>query len=114
MFTFILFVILALVFGYFATQNTQLITITLANNVIPDVPLYMVIGASLLIGLAFSWLLSLIDSLFTAIDMRGKNSSLKQAQKTIQELTKEINQLEIENARLKGKGERGQDDDESL
>ncbi len=112
MFTLILFVILALIFGYFASQNTQNITITLANYVITSIPLYIVIGVALLIGLSLSWLYSLLDSFSAAMKLRGKDSTIKDSKRTIHDLTKRVNQLEIENAKLKGRKE--QADDESL
>lgn len=112
MLTLILLVILGLIFGYFASQNTQTITITLANYVITSIPLYIVIGATLLLGLSLSWLISLLDSFSMAMKFREKNSTIKDSKRTIQDLTKRVNQLEIENAGLKGKGE--QVDDESL
>lgn len=114
MFPLILLVSLGLGFGYFATQNTQHITISLANYVIPSVPLYIIIGVTLLIGFAISWIISLSDMLSTTFRMRGKESTIKNAKKTIHDLTKQINELEIENATLKGKLENGPVDDESL
>lgn len=113
MFTLILLVILALAFGYFATQNTLNIPLTLANYTISSIPLYIVLGATLLIGLLFSWLISILDSFSNAMKLRGKDSAIKNSKKAIQDLTKRINQLEIENAKLKGKKEQ-EEDDESL
>ena len=105
MLTVILFLILALVFGYFATQNTQSITITVANYTLSSIPLYAAVGITLLIGLSFSWLVSLIDTFSAAMKLRGKEHKIKDANKTIQDLTKQIKDLEIENARLKGQSE---------
>jgi uncharacterized integral membrane protein len=101
MFTLILFVILGIMFGYFATQNTQTITITLANYA-TSIPLYIAIGITLLLGLSFSWLISLLNSFSFAMKMRGKNSTIKDSKRTISDLTKHVNELEIENAKLKG------------
>ena len=105
MFTVILFLILALVFGYFATQNTQHINLTVANYSLSSIPLYAVVGITLLIGLLFSWLVSLMDSFSGAMKLRGKEHKIKDANKTIQDLNKQVKELEIENARLKGKNE---------
>ncbi len=102
MFTFIIFIIFALAFGYFATQNTQTISITLANYTISKVPLYIVLGVTLLIGLALSWINSLLDSLITSFTIRDKEHTIKDSKTKIRDLTKRINQLEIENAELKG------------
>ena len=105
MFIIILLLILALVFGYFATQNTQHISITIANYTLSSIPLYAVVGLTLLIGLSFSWLVSLIDSFSIAMKLRGKEHKIKDANKTIQDLNKQVKDLEIENSRLKGKNE---------
>lgn len=105
MLTVILFLILALVFGYFATQNTQHITITVATYTLSSIPLYAAVGITLLIGLSFSWLVSLIDSFSVAMKLRGKEHKIKDANKTIQDLTKQVKELEIENARLRGQNE---------
>lgn len=112
MFALILLVILALAFGYFATQNTLNIPITLASYTFSGVPLYIVLGITLLIGLLFSWFVSLLDSFSVAMKLRGKDSTIKDSNKTIQDLTKRVNELEIENAKLKGSKE--QTDDKSL
>lgn len=106
MFTLILFIVLALGYGYFATQNTALVSIVLPYITIPDIPMYMVIGISLLIGLTFSWLISLVDSLFATMALHGKDSTIKDAKKTNAELSRKINELEIENAKLQGKLEK--------
>ena len=100
MFTLILLVILALGFSYFATENTQLQTITLAGYTLTPVPIYILIGVTLLLGLSLSWIISLLDSLSVAFKLRGKEHAIKDAKTTIQELTKKVNQLEIENAKL--------------
>ena len=113
MFDFILLIILAIIFGYFSTQNTQTITITLANYTFQNIPLYLAIGVTLLLGISLSWFISLIDSFSTAMKIRGKENTIKDAKKTIQELTKQINTLEIDNAELKGKVEK-KHDNESL
>ena len=110
MFTFIIFIILALTFGYFATQNTQTIAVTLANQTLPNVPLYIILGVTLLIGLAFSWIISLFDSLASALKIRGKDHKIKDAKNTIHEMTRRINQLELENAKLQKQMGKGRDD----
>ncbi|CAN5128063.1 hypothetical protein BH09PAT2_BH09PAT2_01670 [soil metagenome] len=102
MFTFILYVILALVFGYFATQNTMLVSITLLGAHLSNIPLYIVMGVTLVIGLAFSWIISLIDWFSAALKIRNKEHVIQDSKKTIHELEKKINHLELENAKLTG------------
>lgn len=114
MFTLILLLILAIIFGYFATQNTLNIPITFANYTLPNIPLYMVIGITFLLGLSFSWLNNLLDAFSSTMKLRDKDSAIKNSKKTINDLTKRVNQLEIENAKFKGKLGKEQVDDESL
>lgn len=101
MLTFILFIIVVLAFGVFATQNTQSITITFANYTIPHVPLYIVLGASLLIGLIVSSISNLSDAFSAAMKLRGKEHTIKSGNSTIKQLEKKIDQLEAENVRLR-------------
>lgn len=102
MFGIILLVVTALGFGYFATQNTLSIPIVLTGYNIGDIPLYVVIGVSFLLGLFLFWLISLVDSVGFAMKLRGKENTIKDTKKNIQDLTRRINELEIENAQLKG------------
>ena len=102
MFTFILYVILAIVFGYFATQNTQPVSISLLGATLSDIPLYAVLGVTLLVGLAFSWFIGLFDTLASSMKIRGKEHVIKDSKATIAELKKKINQLELENAEQTG------------
>lgn len=101
--------LLAIIFGYFATQNTQTISVTLAGRTLPHIPLYIVLGVTFLIGLAFSWIMSLFDSLASALKIRGKDKKIKDAKNTIHEMTKRVNQLEIENAKLKNQIDKERD-----
>lgn len=114
MFSLILLILVGLGYGYFATQNTQLVTLTFANYTFPEISLYIVIGITLLVGFAICWIISLSDTLSSALKLRGKNSKIKDNKQTIQNLTKKVNQLEIENANLQGKLEKGARDESSL
>lgn len=102
MFSLIIYLILAIVFGYFATQNTGLISLTLASYKIEHIPLYVALGLTLLVGLFFSWLNGLFDLFASTMKIRGKEHTIKNDKKIIHELTKKINQLELENAKLTG------------
>jgi uncharacterized membrane protein YciS (DUF1049 family) len=107
MFTFILFILLALILGYFATQNPQTISIKLANQTLPQIPLYIILGVTFLIGFAFSWIMSFFNSLASALKIRGKDHKIKDSKNTIHEMTKRVNQLELENAKLKKQIDKG-------
>ncbi len=102
MFTLILLVVLGLVFGYFATQNTQSVPVTLANTTLTDVPLYILLGITLLIGFGISWVINILDSITAAFKLRGKDKTIKNAKATVGELEKRVSELEVENAKLKG------------
>ncbi len=102
MFTFILYVILAIIFGYFATQNTQPISITLLEAKLQNIPLYAILGVTLIVGLTFSWFISLFDSIGASLKIRGKDHDIKDKKVTIETLKKEIVDLKIENAKLSG------------
>ena len=107
-------VIVGLGIGYFATQNTNLISLHLGPYITPEVPLYFVLIGTLLLGLLLSWIFSLVNSLSSKMALHGKENEIKADEKTIAELTKEIHQLELDNTRLKEKSGEGENDDKSL
>ena len=106
--------IVLFVFGigvaFFATQNTQAISITFANYSLNGIPLYIIVLISLLLGFAVSWIISLFDIISSAFKIRGKESTIKDANKQISELTKRVHQLELENERLKAESGHPRDD----
>jgi uncharacterized membrane protein len=97
--------ILLLVFGgamvYLAQNNLMLVTVRLGSYVISGIPLFYVIIGSLLTGLVLAYLMYLVNSIFTAFTMRGKDNKIKQGKSDIVDLTKQIHKLELENERLK-------------
>ncbi len=107
-------VIVGLGIGYFATQNTTLISLHFGSYTIPSVPLYLVVSGTLLLGLLLAWIFSLINSLSSKIALHGKENKIKEEEKTIAELTKEIHQLELENTRLKERYGEENSDEKSL
>lgn len=103
MFTLILLVVIGLSFGYFATQNTTGVPVNIAGVVYSQVPLYIVLGITLLIGLALSWIISMIDSIYVSMSMCGKDNVIKDTKRSNAELMKQVRQLELENAKLRGR-----------
>jgi len=101
MFGVILFVIIALVFGYFSTQNSIPISLTFGDRIIPDVPLYLILGVTLLIGLLYSWLVSLVNSWFFARSLRGKEHTISNVKKENDTISQRLVELEMENTRLR-------------
>ncbi len=110
MFSLIVLVVFGIGVAFFATQNTQLISITLANYPLDGVPLYVIVLGSLLLGFVVSWITNLIDVISSALKIHGKESTIKDANKQISELTKRVHQLELENERLKAESGHPSDD----
>lgn len=107
----ILTVLLGLGLAFFATQNGGLISLYFGSLVIPNTPIYLVAIAALLLGLLIAWLFYLLRSFSSSLLLHTKENKLKDANRTIAQLTKSIHQLEIDNARLKEKlGEEAFDD----
>lgn len=101
----ILIVLLGLGFAYFATQNMAAVVVNIANYSF-YVPLYLVVIASMLVGLLFSLILSLFENISASLVIWGKEGTIKREQKEIAELSKHVHQLERENTELKSKRSR--------
>lgn len=114
MLTLVLTVIFGLIFAYFATQNTEGVTMRFAEYNSAIIPLYLVVLGSLLVGLLLAWLINFINSIASSITLHGKESELKKAERMVAELTKRIHQLELENTRLKAENNEETLDDKSL
>ena len=97
----IVIVALGSIIAYFATQNTSPVSVSFVGYLI-TVPLYIIVVGSLLIGFLISWIFSLVDSLSSFLKIHGKESKIKQDQKEIADLKKQIRELELENENLKG------------
>lgn len=90
-------------FAYFATQNTQLVSVNVFHYTYPNIPLYVVVLAALLIGIVISLVISFFGFISTTLKIFGKDSKIKQSSKEIDILNKRIHDLELENENLKGK-----------
>ncbi len=110
MFALIVLFIFGIGVAYFGTQNTQTISVTLANYNLNGIPVYVIVLGSLLLGFIISWIISLVDVISSAFKIRGKESSIKDANKQIANLTKTVHQLELENERLKAQSGHPSDD----
>ncbi len=108
-----LFIVFGVLFGYFATLNTMLVTIHFGTYTLSNIALYLVVLASLGIGVLFATLFYLVKTLSAKFVFHKKEGELMSAQREIAELTKKNHRLEIENTRLKTKaGEELADEDE--
>lgn len=100
----LLFIAFGLLFGYFATMNTDLVAVRFGNATLDPIPLYILVLVSFGIGVVFASLFSMIKSFATGI-------SLRRAEKETAQLTKQVHKLELENTELKVKtGEEGMDE----
>lgn len=100
----ILLFIFSLSVAYFATQNTGNVHILIGNYLFRDIPLYVIVVGSLLIGIFVSWLISLVDSFSSFFILHGKDHEIKRMQKIINTLQEKNHDLEVENTHLQLKG----------
>lgn len=94
-------VIFGVAIGYFATQNTMPVTIRLAEYAIEEVPLYLVVLGSLLAGLLIAWILYIARAVSSSITIHGKDTEVRKARQTAADLEHRVQELEVENARLR-------------
>ena len=97
----IVLLLLGLVFGVFAVQNTQHVTVSFFNVSIKDVPVYLVMIIPLITGLTVAWIISLVGTFSHFLAMRGKNSTINESKKNVAMLNARITELENENEELK-------------
>lgn len=108
----IVLLIFALGFAVFAAQNTAPVALRFISNSTPPIPLFFILGVTLLLGIVLSWILTAFHRFSVARKLKGKEKRIQTADETIAELTKEVHKLELDNARLKK--DAGEDDDTSL
>ena len=87
--------------AYFGMQNISPVTIRLNEYVWDDVPLYLVIVGSLLVGLFIAWILYFARSVSSTLTIYGKDRAMKKAKHTVADLERRVQELEAEKARLK-------------
>ncbi len=100
----ILSVLFGLGIGYFATQNTLPVTIHMGELILEEVPLYLVVLGSLLLGLFIAWTFYLARTLSTTLAIYGRDSAIKRAKQVVADLEQRVRDLEAANARLKVDG----------
>jgi uncharacterized integral membrane protein len=94
-------VLFGLGIGYFATENTIPVTLRLAEYALEDVPLYLVVMGSLLVGLFIAWILFIARSVSTRLTIYGKDQVVRKTRRTVSDLEQRVHELEGENARLR-------------
>ncbi|HTM10614.1 MAG TPA: lipopolysaccharide assembly protein LapA domain-containing protein [Verrucomicrobiae bacterium] len=100
--------------GYFATQNTMPVTLQFADYAIEEVPIYLVVIGSLVIGIFIAWIIHLTRSVSSTITIRGKNNEVRRARQDAAELEQRVRDLEVENARLRARYPEPADYDEPV
>lgn len=99
--TVIITILFGLIITYFAIQNTGAVTLHFLSYTFDGIPTYLVVVGALLVGLLFSWIISLVKDIGTGFAMRGKENKIKDYKKENVQFLKENHQLELENTRLK-------------
>jgi uncharacterized integral membrane protein len=67
-------VLFGIVVSYLAIQNTALVTLQFVGYSFTNIPQYLVILGSLLLGFLVAGLVSSVDSMFAAFRIMGKNN----------------------------------------
>ncbi len=88
-------------FTFLSMQNTEVVSLNFLNYYFPNVPINYVILGAMLVGVILAYCSSFINSISTALHIRGQHKQLKQEKKEVMELTKKVHQLELENVGLK-------------
>jgi len=99
--TLILLVLFGIIAGIFAAQNTGHASIIVASYPLKDIPMYLIVLGSLLMGLLLSSVMSLVSYIKSSFMLHGKDVKIRETKRTVGDLTKQIHQLELENAKLK-------------
>jgi len=77
MFMISLAIIFGLFFTVFATQNTQTVNLVFGELTVPQIPLYIVILGSLLLGVIISWIFNLFDNISAFFILNRKEKTLR-------------------------------------
>jgi len=97
----ILFLVVGSILAYISKYNFAPVTVNLGLHVFSNIPLFYVIVASVVFGLALSYLVYLVHDISTSFTIRGKNKEIKKEKDEVLELTKNVHQLELENEKQK-------------
>lgn len=97
--TLIITIFFGLIIAFFATQNTGFVSIKFLEYAV-SVPVYIAVIGGLLIGLLFSWIISVGKDIGNSFTLRGKEHKITDYKKENEDLLRQIHQLEIRNAKL--------------
>lgn len=103
MFSLLITLLFAVGIAYFATQNTNGVSLTITNYTFKNISLYLIVLGSVFLGIFLSFFIHLFDVISSHFVLRGKDQTIQEAKKEIETLQEENHELEKEVARLKGK-----------
>jgi hypothetical protein len=110
----ILFITFGLFFSYFATLNTTVVTLNFGVYILKNVPIYILVIISVGLGVIFASLFYFVKSISYKFAFGQRNKELKDKSKEIALLTRQLHEMEIENAKLKTKSGNLPDDGDSI
>ena len=103
-------IVLSIIFSIFATQNTGLITLYFYSYSLPNIPIYIVILASVLSAFVISLLVQLIKNLSSGMTISNQKSKIKFLKRELAEVIKDLHKMELENAKFKAEAGEPQDE----
>lgn len=110
----LLFIAFGLVFGYFATLNTSLVSVSFGGYALTGVPMYLLILASLGVGVLFAMIFNFFRSIGRRLEFTRLEKELAQAKNETAEMQKINHKLELENTKLKVQNGEESEDADSL
>lgn len=114
MMTLIIFLIVGSGIGYLVLQNNDQVNLTVASYSLQNVPVYLVILGSMLLGVLLAYLLNLFHAISTAFSIHKKDNKIRKSENDATLLMKKIHQLELANESLKRDQPEAVSDDKSL
>lgn len=100
--TLVTLVLFGILSALFANQNTGTATLHLGYSTLTNIPLYLIILGSMLLGLIMAWVISVIESILVSFRIMGKNRAIKATQQEVETLKQKLQDVELENIKLKG------------
>lgn len=104
-------IVLSIIFSIFATQNTGLITLYFYSYSLQNIPIYLVILASILSAFVISLLVQVIKNLSSGMTISNQKGRIRVLKRELAEVTKDLHKMELENAKFKN--ELGEPQDEN-
>lgn len=102
MFALIVLIVFGIMVAFFATQNTQQVSIVIASNQLTGIPMYFVVLGAMLFGILVSFIINIVNSIVSSLTIHDKNNVIKESKKESSELARRVHELELENEKLKG------------